>query len=703
MPLWQSWAEGEKPRRRSIALYGDLFTLKGRLEAEETVRPSDLVWGIGVSAWKFTGQLTENGSGNSVVVDFQYPLLTQVVEIELDRQTHTLSVRPRAVAPRLELDAFGACQVMGAADVEKQAKLLLAKESEHPVTPFDVSSFEPILKLAAGSLSKTGRYDPGYNELPTPNTDLLVTAGWVLLVRERSANYLIDDIRRLKDRLMAGDPIPAGPLGLVTPPSDEVIRYDAISFRGLCGSGARPKGEPRELYFPLPYNQEQETIIEMLERAPGVAVQGPPGTGKTHTIANIICHYLATGRKVLITSKREHALEVLQSKIPEEVRHLTVALLSGDKEGMRQFQASIEAIIHNLSQLNPRGTEGEIKRCHDEINAAHSELGRIDRRVDEIAQQQLARISVDGIEMRAQKMAELVVSGSELHGWFDDELTLDDQHAPPLSAADAQSLRDARRKLGSDLVYVSARLPSSFSLLPSEDIGRLHNVLVGMRQIENAEISGKLRALRSLTPEVLEEARRMLALVEHVTKIVQELEELESPWVFELRQRCRRPEYASEQAALKALVHQIDDLVQARAAFMQHPVSVPAEALTSEKVLRAVERACQSGKPFSIFAMGAGEAKDHVHAIRVAGLAPAGPDDWKHVLRYMKLHGRVHSFSVRWNQFADTLVGAAVKGSVAVTLHRNGDTSRQKSARVGHTPRCPSVTAAERVFHPAQA
>src|SRR5581483_5925025 len=367
IPLWQAWAEGEKPRRRTIALYGDLFMLKGRLEAEETSNPSELVWGMGVSAWKFTGTRTEDGNGKGVSVDYQYPLLTQVVEIDLDPQTHTISVRPRAVAPRLEFDAFDACQVMGAAEVEKQAKVLLESDSERTLTPFDIGSFEPILKLAAGSLDKAGRYDPAHQGLPTPSDQLLVTAGWVLFVRPRSANFLVEDIRRLKARLQAGDAIPAGPACLVTPPSDEVVKYEAISFRGLC-SGSRAKGEPRELYFPLPYNQEQETIVEMLERAPGVCVQGPPGTGKTHTIANIICHYLATGRKVLVTSKGEHALSVLQEKIPEDVRPLTVALLSGDKEGMRQFQTSIEAIIHNLSQLNARAIQDEIERCKQLID-----------------------------------------------------------------------------------------------------------------------------------------------------------------------------------------------------------------------------------------------------------------------------------------------------------------------------------------------
>ena len=513
--------------------------------------------------------------------------------------------------------------------------------------------------------SKPGavQYDPAHESLPAPQADLLVTPGWVLFARIRSNNYLVEDIRRLKARLQSGDVIPPGPVALVTAPTDDVIQYESIAFRGLCGA-PRKKGEPRELFFPLPYNQEQETIVEMLERAPGVAVQGPPGTGKTHTIANIVCHYLATGRKVLVTSKGEHALDVLQSKIPEEVRPLTVALMAGDKEGMRQFQSSIEAIIHNLSQLNPRIVADEIQDARNRIDAAHGELARIDRRVDAIAMEQLSDVEVDGVRLRAQKMAELAISGREQHGWFDDDVTLDVQHAPPLTASEAQALREARRKLGADLVYVSARLPSSHALLSAADVGGLHDVLVGIHEIDKAESDGDLRPLRAMTPEVLEEARRMLGVVDEVTRLVKDLESLESPWVFELRRKCRRPDFASEQQSLKALFGEIDELVSARAAFMQRPVSVPADALESSKVLQAVARASESGKPFGLFAVGAGDIKVHVAAIRVAGLVPASPDDWQHVHRYVRLHAKVLSFNVRWNQFAELLSVPAMKGGV---------------------------------------
>jgi hypothetical protein len=261
-------------------------------------------------------------------------------------------------------------------------------------------------------------------------------------------------------------------------------------------------------------------------------------------------------------------------------------------------------------------------------------------------------------------MAELVVSGQVLHGWFDDELTLAPAHAPPLSGVEAEALKDARRRLGPDLVYVGLRLPSSHDLLPGEAVATLHDALVGMREIDAAAAGGQLPALRALTPEVLDDARRMLGAVDAVLKTVQHLEELESPWVFDLRAKCRRPDFASEQDALKALMGELDELVQARSAFLKKPVALPREALSSPKVLEAVDRARQTGKPFGLISFGAGDAKEQVAAIRVSGLPPQETDDWVHVHRYLRLHRKVHSFSVRWNQFAKELSVPEVKGDV---------------------------------------
>lgn len=686
---WQVWAAGEKPRRKTISLYGDLFTLKHQLEADETSKPHELVWGMGVAAWKLD-HASKTGVGK---VSYQYPLLTQAMELSMAKDTLAIEVRPRSVDPRLEFDAIATCQVAGAAEAEKAivSALQAAGKDEKKVlpNPFDPGSTEHLLKLVAGNLDEKGLYLGATEKFPEPGEHLLVSNAWVLLARPRPTNYLLDDVERLKARIAEGCAVPVGPLALVTPPSDEPMAFSAVRFRGMSGysdhsSGGRGSSGQgpvsgisgtvgngpeslgvKELYFPLPYNREQVTIVEQLERANGVAVQGPPGTGKTHTIANIICHYLATGRKVLVTSKGEQALEVLQSKIPEAVRPLTVALLAGDREGLRQFRSSIEAIQHNLSQLKEDQVEEKIRNLQAAIERAHKDLAEVDSRVDEIALAQLSDIEVDGVPMRAQKMAQLVLQGEELYGWFDDAIDLSLTHAPALTGDQAAALRDARRKLGQDVVYVQARTPSSEALLPAAQVEQLHRTLVDIRELEESEAKGALLALRASTPEVLQEASILLGLLEQAKSIASDLEASEELWTEELRRKCLQPSYQSEREALEALIQEVQALVDARAEFLKRPVEMPEPALTSQKVKEALERGAQTGKPFGFMAIGAGDAKEQVAAIRVAGLAPTGADDWAHVVRYTRLHSQVLSFSVRWNQFADTLSVPQASGGVA--------------------------------------
>src|SRR5690606_12995579 len=103
---------------------------------------------------------------------------------------------------------------------------------------------------------------------------------------------------------------------------DTTVRVHAEQpFRGLASSES-VKGA-KELFFPMPYNDEQVSIVQKLYTNDGVVVQGPPGTGKSHTIANVICHYLAEGKRVLVTAKSESALSVLQEKLPDAIKPLS--------------------------------------------------------------------------------------------------------------------------------------------------------------------------------------------------------------------------------------------------------------------------------------------------------------------------------------------------------------------------------------------
>ena len=642
--LWESWAEGECLRRKSIDLYGDLFALKHQLESEETAKPHELVWGIGVASGKLFWE------GNPI--EFEYPLLTQAVEISLDESTLALDIRPRATPLRVELDAFIASGVAGATDVERAMRRHLENHPDHPVTPFDSSSYGDVLKLAAGGLDSQGKYQECESIVLSSDEHLVVTNAWSVFARPRSHNYLLEDLRQLQGKLKEGCDVPMGPQALVTPPSDQPVEYEPVRFRGLSSRGHTGSGPVEELYFPLPYNDEQVTIIQRLERAAGVTVQGPPGTGKTHTIANIICHYLATGRRVLVTSRGEPALEVLQAKIPEEVRPLTVALLASDREGVRQFQASIEAIQHEVSQLNPEQMRQDIVMLQGAIGRVHADLIGIDKRINEIAKAQLSNIMLDGVERRAQELAELVVSGEERFGWFDDFVMLSAEQGPPLSEEEAGALRTARRTLGEDLVYAQAVIPSADELLPSAKIVLLHDVLSRMKVIETEIATGGLLALKAMTPDVLQAARHLVGCLDESIAIAEMLDEVEGGWTEQLRTKCRSDAYVSERQALEVLFTDLKRLMKARAEFLKRPVEFPEAGLTSTKTREAVSRGVSDGKPFGLMSFGQSEAKAHLANVRIGGLAPQGADDYMHILRYLDLHEEVLSFTIRWNHVA---------------------------------------------------
>lgn len=656
-PQWENWAEAETLRRKTISLYSDLFSLMSTIASTEATKPIELVCGMGVSAWSIPN---EGGS-----VDFQYPVLNQVLEIALNDASMAVEVRPRAVQPAVELDALVACGVHRAGETEQQARKQLENTREHPVTPFDTSSCQDVLKLIVRNLHAQGVFieRSDKNQFPPPGEALTVSESWLMYVRPKNNNYLFEDLRRLQENLASGVDIPAGPLALVTPPSDQVVQFEAINFRGISSRGDGASA-PQELYFPLPYNQEQVTIIQRLQTSNGVPVQGPPGTGKTHTIANIICHYLAQGKRILVTSRGEQALKVLRAKIPEQIRHLTVALLSNDREGVRQFQQSIDAIQHKVSQLNPEQTLDEIDRLNQAIERTHSELISIDRRVDEIASTQLAETVVDGMPMRAQKMAELVVSGQAKYGWFDDNLSLTEAHRPQLTEEEAIELRRARRELGERIVYVSAQVPSAEKLLTTEEVVELHGVLTRINQLKAAESAGELPALKAATRETYEKATAMLEVVEGALEILRDMESAETPWRLSLRSNLRKKDNASETAAMQALFTEIEEISKAWDEFLQKPVDLPSELLKQPKIKEVVDKAAQSGKPFGAFSFGKSDLKEQVAQIKLNGLAPNSLEDWAHVKKLFALSDRLISFSTRWNLFSQVLDLPVIKPDI---------------------------------------
>ena len=151
-----------------------------------------------------------------------------------------------------------------------------------------------------------------------------------------------------------------------------------------------------DLFFPKPFNDEQVEIIRRLEKVDGLAVQGPPGTGKTHTIANIISHMLATGRRVLVVSHGETALRVIQDQLPEGVRDLAISVTTSEREGMKQVEKAIGLMLGvvNTIDMNRSRQVKIIRDLESKIVANKNRLAEIDVRLAKIATQHFRRYLV---------------------------------------------------------------------------------------------------------------------------------------------------------------------------------------------------------------------------------------------------------------------------------------------------------------------
>jgi hypothetical protein len=257
------------------------------------------------------------------------------------------------------------------------------------------------------------------------------------------------------------------------------------------------------------------------------------------------------------------------------------------------------------------------------------------------------------------------VSGAAQHTWFDDEVTLAPEQAPPLTDDEAARLREARRKLGADLLYANARIPSVDDLPQTSEVSQLHELLSRIKEIEEEVASGQVLPLKAATPNVLESARGLSAQIRESVGLVEALEAVADGWPCELRAKCRLASFASERAALEALFTDLDSLIAARAAFLKRPVDFPEAGLHSAKTREAVARAAESGKPFAMIAIGTAEAKEHIKVVRVSGLPPAHADDWAHVKRFVDLHEEVRSFVTRWNHCATELAIPQLDGGVS--------------------------------------
>lgn len=441
---YAAWEEFQKE------VYAPLFIIHRDLKrlGEEF----ELVLGLGCLTWK-------TPSGQEV----RRHVIAGQVTLEFDPAGGVFTLRPGSDGAKLslEMDMLDPSEQPTVPQREVVSADLVKADDD----PWDFEAIDRALRGFSQAIKEDGTYDPAAYEPKGIDRVPQTAFAPALLLRRRTSKGLLLAFEEIIRQLQEGEVIPPGVKRLTRAATSESPGETAINTSAVIDTRANTR-----VYFPLPANEDQRQIVERLDGRQGVLVQGPPGTGKSHTIANLICHLLATGQRVLITAQTPRALQVLRDKLPVEIRPLCLSVLGNDKAAQDNVEDSVRNITDRADSWNSDSTNQEIRKAETELDRLAQRETALERdvrtfREAEIHEHTIAEGAYSGT---AQVIAQQVRRDAPRFAWFTD--TAEPDKTLPLETDALSEYRDGMIRITPQrTAEVQQRRPARGSEIPADD------------------------------------------------------------------------------------------------------------------------------------------------------------------------------------------------------------------------------------------
>lgn len=298
--------------------------------------------------------------------NIEIPILTKRVAIKFDINSNEIYIEDTESKCQIELDVFN--RLNNQDDIQMGAFSKIQKDlDDNAFHPFDCNETPQFLKQLVSQISTKISFKDSKAEGNSDSKMLYI--GHYIILRKRVAGT-VKFLKQVKERIESIGDYPLSIKDIVCSfGKDDVL--EEYKHEGIEDKLASVGGESVEILLSKEANKEQLEIAKRIERFNAVVVQGPPGTGKTHTIANLLGHFLAQGKSVLITSKKSKALKVLKNKIHPSLQKLCVSVLDDSNSDMEQ---SIDFINEIIGTTNPTELNREIEDLSIQRNKVIKEL-----------------------------------------------------------------------------------------------------------------------------------------------------------------------------------------------------------------------------------------------------------------------------------------------------------------------------------------
>ena len=622
-PKWERWAETEIENQKVRDLYANLFRMSE--QAVATPETLQLVLGIGCLSWN-------PPEGHDPV---SRHLITVGAHIKFDDKTGRLTVEAEsdADALKVELDMMDPTLWPNRERLQ-EIQDEVEKNTTHPLHREKVGE---LLRRLAHVLSADGKY-LDVDEPSTPGPTATVSFHPALILRRRSDSALLQLFQKIQEQLEESGEVPFG-IRLLIGALDEATGDGD-------GDGQVPgefDGEDTEYYLPLPANEEQLRIIERVESRSHTVVQGPPGTGKTHTIANLLAHLLARGKRVLITAHTDRALRELKDKLPKELSELCVAVIGQGRSDLAALKVSAETLASKAAEHNESESTEKIQTLKDRLDQLERDKSKHYKRLLEVREAEIRDHEHGRYKGSLARIAEEVAAEEDKIGWLKE-------YGPNLDTGAPLTNRDYLRWLAllRDIELAQHEVESNRKL-PQEDVPtpEQFDQWVTLEETTTAAAAGygDLRthsayaAIAALEPPVQE---ALCARMEKLVETVEKLASRDEAWMLAALKSVRsgrRGEWQLRYDKIRQHLDETQPLVEKAGSTSTITLDGP-DGNTLRPQAKALLGHLKAGKKLRIFGVASGplrNAKELLERVRVDGAKPLTVNALEAFLVWLKL------------------------------------------------------------------
>lgn len=654
-----SWLEARGEILPNHALFERLQDLRDHL-SESNLR-DECVIGTAV----FTSNPDVTRAKNPV----RWPLLVQPLVIELGSSRRNLPVievrrngdeDPRLLAELLAPFAEDGIDLKAASRFEEW----LEDAGADANLAGDESLSEALEKFAA-SLHPDCRFVPAEEALPEDAGEkpaFTLEASPVILIQPRPSGVR-SAIRSIRKDIAEHRDVPAHLMEIVCPDVFPTLASGLTPTLSLEAKLAATAGEDPDVLLAKPANPEQLAIAHEVEHNNVVLVQGPPGTGKTHTIANLLGHFLSQGKRVLVTSHTTKALSVVKDLLPKEIQPLCVTML-GDRKDLEQTSSEL---ITRLTRLNVEDLEARIRALGLERHRLGTALADRRRRIFEQRRIEHEAVEFNGRRYTLTEIAKFLREAERLQALIPGEVA---EGPLPLSFRELLELYGTNGRWDAETARDLSGLLPGFELLPdvdtmrgmnrrwrdvlAEDAGdvtiderrsasgeRLHAFMKGGETLLVAPESGisALTPAMNLSPLTETDEMKRLALSLGLAD-----------------EGCREAfeQLERELAAANELALAVD-----RASLLDNRTVVIPDAIDADAAMKAAEWFTANDPDGStgflgrLFNKEAREAADALTGVEVDGSRPASKEAFEAVALHARLKTAVKTVARTWDSLAE--------------------------------------------------